>query len=50
MSTTNSLSLGTYPFCPAEITTTNVFLEYETATGPAVYAECLECRDDVNPQ
>ncbi|NUB91116.1 hypothetical protein HT576_08790 [Haloterrigena sp. SYSU A121-1] len=50
MSTTNPPSTGTCPFCQAEITTIDVILEYETETGPAVYAECPECRDVVNPQ
>lgn len=50
MSTTNPSSLGTCPFCHAEITSTDVILEYETETGPDVYAECPECRDVVNPE
>ncbi|RKD85904.1 DUF7837 family putative zinc-binding protein [Halopiger aswanensis] len=50
MSTTNSPSLGTCPFCHAEITSSDVILEYETVTGPTVYAECPECRDVVTPE
>ncbi len=50
MSTTNPPSLGTCPFCRAEIATIDAILEYETEAGPAVYAECPECRDVVNPQ
>ncbi|EMA31120.1 DUF7837 family putative zinc-binding protein [Natronobacterium lacisalsi] len=50
MSTTKPPSLGTCPFCSAGITTTDVILEYETETGPTVYAECPECRDVVTPQ
>ncbi|GAB7121091.1 DUF7837 family putative zinc-binding protein [Natrinema sp. JCM 9743] len=50
MSTTNPPDLGTCLFCQAEITTLNVILEYETDMGPAVYAECPECRDVVNPE
>ncbi|RKD85197.1 DUF7837 family putative zinc-binding protein [Halopiger aswanensis] len=50
MSTTNSPPLGTCPFCHAEITSGDVILGYETATGPTVYAECPECRDVVTPE
>ncbi|MCW8173292.1 hypothetical protein D8S78_20460 [Natrialba swarupiae] len=48
--TTNPPSLGTCPFCHAEITPIDVILEYETDSGLAVYAECPECQDVVNPQ
>jgi hypothetical protein len=50
MSTTNSPTLGRCSFCYAEITTTDVILEYETETGSAVYAEYPECQDIVHPQ
>ncbi|WP_449560131.1 DUF7837 family putative zinc-binding protein [Natronococcus roseus] len=49
MPTANPPPLGTRLFCQAE-TTTNVTLEYEIETGPAVYAECPKCRDVVNPE
>lgn len=49
MSTTKPPRLGICPFCSAEVATTDVLIEYESADGPAVYAECPECRDVVNP-
>jgi hypothetical protein len=49
MSTANPPSLGTCPFCQAEITTTKMIVGYETETGPAVYAEYPNCRDVVDP-
>jgi hypothetical protein len=49
MSTASPPSLGTCPFCQAEIMTTKVIDEYETEPGPVVYTEYPNCRDVVNP-
>jgi hypothetical protein len=42
-------TLGTCPFCGAQIDDHDVLIEYETRDGAAVYAECPDCRDVITP-
>ena len=49
MSTTNTSTLGDCPSCRATVRTVDVLIEYEVAGQPAVYAECPQCREVVNP-
>jgi hypothetical protein len=48
--TTNASSLGPCPFCGAAVADKQVIVEYETSDGEtAVWAECPDCRDIVDP-
>jgi hypothetical protein len=42
-------ALGTCPDCGTPIPTTRVLIEYQRNDGPAVYAECPDCREVVHP-
>jgi len=42
-------ALGVCPECRADILSTAVLIEYETTDGPALYAECPDCRRVVHP-
>lgn len=42
--------VGNCPDCETSITDRHVLIEYETATGPAMFAECPGCLDVVHPQ
>ncbi|MFB6123566.1 MAG: hypothetical protein ABEJ78_08915 [Haloferacaceae archaeon] len=44
-----SRNTGRCPHCEASIPASRVLIEYETATGPAAYADCPECGDVVDP-
>lgn len=46
---THTSTLGACPSCKADIPRFNLLIEYETADGAAMYAECPECRDVVHP-
>ncbi|WP_449271824.1 DUF7837 family putative zinc-binding protein [Halovenus aranensis] len=41
---------GTCPSCGAEIGDRHVLIQYDTAAGPGVYAECPSCRDVISPE
>jgi hypothetical protein len=50
MSTQHASRLGTCPHCHTAITASHVLIEYETSDGQeAVWAECPECREVVDP-
>ncbi|MDY6819911.1 MAG: hypothetical protein SVG88_14720 [Halobacteriales archaeon] len=42
--------LGRCPDCQTSIPEARLLIEYETADGTAVYAECPDCRDVVHPE
>jgi formate dehydrogenase maturation protein FdhE len=48
--TRRSGRVGRCPICGEPITSTQVLIEYETATGIRVYAECRNCSDVVHPE
>ncbi len=41
--------LGGCPHCGTEIPDYRLLIEYETADGPSVFAECPSCEDVVTP-
>lgn len=43
-------TLGVCPVCERAIPPTQLLIEYETADGTRIYAECPECRDVVHPE
>jgi carbonic anhydrase len=43
-------ALGTCPLCNASIPEVRVLIEYETADGPDVWAECPSCLEVVHPE
>jgi len=46
---TRPSTLGDCPNCETEVSRQLLLIEYETADGPAAYAECPDCRDVVQP-
>ncbi|WP_435196709.1 hypothetical protein [Natronomonas sp. EA1] len=42
-------TLGRCPDCDIEIPRGNLLIEYDTAAGRALYAECPQCQDVVHP-
>ncbi|MFB6137310.1 MAG: hypothetical protein ABEJ42_03070 [Halobacteriaceae archaeon] len=42
-------TLGRCPRCATPIHREGLLIEYESADGPAMYAECPACRDVVAP-
>lgn len=42
-------TLGRCPYCDATIPRSRLLIAYDTADGPAIYAECPDCRDVVHP-
>lgn len=42
-------SLGECPSCGTEIADRHVLIQYQTATGPDVYADCPGCGNVVSP-
>jgi hypothetical protein len=47
---TNGSTLGDCPTCETEIPAGLLLIEYETADGRAVYAECPSCVEPVHPR
>lgn len=41
--------VGTCPSCGTEIGDRHILIQYATATGPGIYAECPGCRDVISP-
>jgi hypothetical protein len=44
-----SSTLGDCPRCDTRISRAQLLIQYDTADGPAAYAECPDCRDVVHP-
>jgi hypothetical protein len=42
--------LGRCPSCESPIPQRRLLIEYETADGQAMFAECPDCRDVVHPR
>lgn len=47
---TRQPSLGSCPFCNATVPETRVLIEYETAEGSELWAECPSCTEVVDPE
>ena len=43
-------TLGECPSCGSDIGDADVLIQYETADGVGVYADCPDCREVVSPR
>jgi hypothetical protein len=42
-------TLGDCPHCETRIPASRLLIEYESSTGPDLFAECPDCEDVVTP-